>query len=136
MPCCHIKKCQKSLVLSFKRTYALSVVFKMKPLRKSVFLCYGKKQLKICRKSCPQEQLFFSYLFDESLRSSIYTLQHVFNRTPLEHSLIELILSTYEKSVTQPSFSFNKFLYQLSKTKFFSVSIVNINIMMRSFIVR
>ena len=36
------KKCQKTLEPSFKRPYALSVCFKMKPLRKSVFPCYGK----------------------------------------------------------------------------------------------
>ena len=42
----------KSLVSFCRRTYALSVGFKMKPLRKSVFLCEGKDQLSFCRKPC------------------------------------------------------------------------------------
>ena len=41
--------------------------FKMKPLRKSVFLCYGKNQLKLCHKSFWKEQPFILCLFDESL---------------------------------------------------------------------
>ena len=34
------------------KTYALSVDFKMKPPRKSDFLCYGENQRKLCNKSC------------------------------------------------------------------------------------
>ena len=57
---CHIKACWslkcrailKSLVSFFRRTYALFVGFKMKPLRKSVFLCKDKDQLSFCRKPC------------------------------------------------------------------------------------
>ena len=50
---CHIKTCRslrsdgglfwKSLVAFFRRTYALSVGFKMKRLRKSAFQCYKTK---------------------------------------------------------------------------------------------
>ena len=50
---CHIKVCRslkwrailKIPSTFFRRTYALSVGFKMKPLRKSVFLCEDKDQL-------------------------------------------------------------------------------------------
>ena len=57
---CHIKACQslkwrailKIPSTIFRRTYALSVGFKMKPLRKSVFLCVDKDQLSFCQKPC------------------------------------------------------------------------------------
>ena len=39
----------------------------MKTLRKIVFLCYGKKQRKLCHKNCQKEQLFTSYLFDKGV---------------------------------------------------------------------
>ena len=47
----------------------------MKPLRKSIFLCYGKNQVKLRHKSCRKEQLLTSYLLDEKLCSNIYTLE-------------------------------------------------------------
>ena len=40
------------LAVFFRRPYALSVSFQMKPLRKSVFLCQDKNQRKFCRKPC------------------------------------------------------------------------------------
>ena len=57
---CHIKHIDlpnrglflKSLVPFFRRTYALFVGFKMKPL--SVFQCQNRKQIKFCRKACLQ----------------------------------------------------------------------------------
>ena len=68
---CHIKNADlsneapfsKSIVLFFRRTYAFSVGFKMKPLRKSVFLCYGKSQLKLCkhRKKVRSSQALFQH---------------------------------------------------------------------------
>ena len=42
----------KTLVLFFRGTYALSVGFEMKPLRKSVFQCGDKNQLKFCCITC------------------------------------------------------------------------------------
>ena len=42
----------KILKWFFRRPYALSVGFKMKPLRKIIFLCWDKNQLKFCRKPC------------------------------------------------------------------------------------
>ena len=50
----------------FRRTYAFSVGFKMKPLSKSVFLCQDKNQLKFCRKTWWKEQPFILCLFHES----------------------------------------------------------------------
>ena len=52
----------KSLVASFRRTYALSVGFKMKPLRKDVFQCLDINQTKFCDKTT----IYFHCLFDES----------------------------------------------------------------------
>ena len=57
---CHLKTCQflkrranlKIPNTFFKRTYALLVAFEMKFLRKCVFLCWDKKQLKFCHKPC------------------------------------------------------------------------------------
>ena len=53
---CHIKIGQslkrKYLVPIFKRIYAVTVGFKMKPPGKSIFLCYDKNQLKFCCKTC------------------------------------------------------------------------------------
>ena len=42
----------KSLVLFFRKIFALSFKFKMKPLRKIVFLYLDKFQLKFCHKTC------------------------------------------------------------------------------------
>ena len=53
---CHIKACRslkwRALVPFFRRTDALSFGFKMKPLRKSFFLCQDKDQLSFCQKPC------------------------------------------------------------------------------------
>ena len=57
---CHIKACQslkwrailKIPSTIFRRTYALSVSFKMKPLRKSIFLYQEKNQFSFCHKPC------------------------------------------------------------------------------------
>ena len=57
----HIKTCRSlkrrtilkiPTVSFFRRIFALSVGFKMKPLRKKVFQCSDKNQLKFCRKTC------------------------------------------------------------------------------------
>ena len=88
----HMKNAGNTKYSSFRRTYALSVGFKMKPLRKSI-LCYGKNQLKLCCKSCRKEQLFTFHLFDELLYSNT-----LFNLSLIEiYALIELVFSTYEK---------------------------------------
>ena len=77
---CHIKTCRslkrrailKILSTVFRRIYTLSVGFKIKPLRKSVFQCYDKNQPKFCRKTCWKEQTIHFYcLFDESHFSNI-----------------------------------------------------------------
>ena len=64
---CHIKACRslkwrailKIPTTVFRRTYALSAGFKMKPPRKSVFQCLDKKQPKLCSKNCWREQPSF-----------------------------------------------------------------------------
>ena len=79
---CHIKTCRslnkglywKSLVPFFRRTYALSVGFKMKPLTKSIFQCYDKNQPKFCGKTCWKEQLFIF---------TVYLMNHVFQTSVL-----------------------------------------------------
>ena len=71
---CQIKTCRslkrrailKSLVPFFRRIYALSVGFKMKPLRQSVFLCEDKNQITFCCITCWKDQRFNFCLFDES----------------------------------------------------------------------
>ena len=53
----------KPLVRFFRRIYALSVSFKMKPLRKSVFQCFVFQfQPKFCWKTCWKEQPFICTL--------------------------------------------------------------------------
>ena len=54
-----IKTCQSlkrrailKILSTFFGTWAVSVCFKMKPLRKRVFLCFDKNQLKFCCKTC------------------------------------------------------------------------------------
>ena len=64
------KKCQKTLEPSFKRPYALSVGFKMKPLRKRVFPCYGETNSNYAVKVAQKSNCFLIYL------SNIFTLQH------------------------------------------------------------
>ena len=64
----------KSLVLFFRRTYALSVGFKMKPLRKSIFQCSDKNQLKFCHKTCWKEQSFVL---------TVYLMNHLFQTSVL-----------------------------------------------------
>ena len=61
----------KSLVLSFRKTYVLSVGFKLKLPRKSVSLCWDKNQFKFCRKTCWKEQPSLFCLFDQSPFSNI-----------------------------------------------------------------
>ena len=70
---CHIKTCrslkQRALLkvpstFFLRRTYALSVGFKLKPLRRSVFLCWNKIQSTVCRKTCWKKQLLIFYLMN------------------------------------------------------------------------
>ena len=78
----HIKICwslngglfRKSLVPFFRRTYALSVNFKVKPLWKSAFQCQDKNQLKFCRKTCWKEQplVFTLYLMNHLFQTSVF----------------------------------------------------------------
>ena len=79
---CHIKTCRslnkglywKSLVPFFRRTYALSGVFKMKPLRKGVSSVKTKTNPNFAVKLAGRSNHSFYYLFDESHFSSICTL--------------------------------------------------------------
>ena len=72
---CHIKTCwwlkRRALVLFFRRNYALSVGFKMKTLRKSVFECLvkTKNQLKFCHKSYWKKQ---SFIFTACLINQVF----------------------------------------------------------------
>ena len=66
----------KSLVPFFRRTYAFSVGFKMKPLRKSVFQCEDKNQLKFCLKACWKEQPF---VFTIHLMNQLFQTSVLFN---------------------------------------------------------
>ena len=63
----------KSLVSFFRTTYVLSVGFKMKPLRKSVFQCLDKNQPKFCPKTCWKEQpfIFTVYLMNRVFQTSL-----------------------------------------------------------------
>ena len=79
---CHIKTCwslkrrasSKIPSTFFRRAYALSVGFKIKPLRKSIFKCSDKNQLKFCRKTCWEEQ---SFAF------TVYLMNHLFQASVL-----------------------------------------------------
>ena len=78
---CHIKICRslkRRAILKipstvFRRTYALSVGYKTKPLRESVFQGLNKSQLKICRKTCLKEQpfIFTVYLMNQLSQTSV-----------------------------------------------------------------
>ena len=77
---CHIKHADqlngglfwKFLVPSFRKTYALSVGFKIKLLRKSIFKTKTKPNFAV--KTCWEEQPFiFTLYFDESHFSNICT---------------------------------------------------------------
>ena len=79
---CHIKTCRslrsdgglfwKSLVAFFRRTYALSVGFKMKHLRKSAFQCYKTKTSSSF--AVKPVKRYFYCLLHESPFSNICTL--------------------------------------------------------------
>ena len=60
----------------FRRIHALSVGIHMKTLRKSVFKCYDKNQLKFCCKSYWEKEaiIHFYCLFHESRFSGICTI--------------------------------------------------------------
>ena len=64
----------KSLVRVFRRTYALSVGFETKPLRKSVFQCKDKNQPKFCRKTYWKVQPFIF---------TVYLMNHIFQTSVL-----------------------------------------------------
>ena len=67
---------RKSLVPFFRRTYAFSVGFKMKPLRKNVFQCEDKNQLKFCLKACWKVQPF---VFTIHLMNQLFQTSVLFN---------------------------------------------------------
>ena len=91
----------KLLVPFFRRTYALSVGFNMKPRRKIVFQCEGRNQLKIL------------------------TIYNFSNYVAMEYIEIKW-LCRHKKKVrsSQASFPIN-FCTELGKTQVFSVIIVN-----------
>ena len=84
---CHIKKCQKSIVPFFRRTYALSVGFKMKPLKNAFSGVMVKTNLNCALKVAERSNRFLPVylmnhfaqtfiLFNMSLRQHL-----LFNRT-------------------------------------------------------
>ena len=78
---CRIKTCRylkwrailKIPSTVFRRTYAPSVGFKVKTLRKSVFECEDKIQLKFCQKSYWKKQpfIFTAYLMNHVFQTSV-----------------------------------------------------------------
>ena len=58
--------------LFFIRIYAF-FVFKMTPLRKSVFQCWDKNQPEFCRFNCWKEQpvIFIAYLINHNFQTSV-----------------------------------------------------------------
>ena len=74
----------KSLVPFFTRTYALSVGFKMKPLRKR-FSSVKKNQPKFCCKTCCKEQpfTFTVYFMTHIFQTSVFLIRdnEMYNRT-------------------------------------------------------
>ena len=88
---CHIKTCRslqrrafwKSPVTLFRRTYILSVGFKIKPLRRSVFQCQDKNQPKFCRKICWKEQPFIF---------TVYLTNHIFPTSVFLNVIIQCII--------------------------------------------
>ena len=61
----------------FRRTYALSIGLKMKPLGKSVFQCLEKNQPKFCRKICWKEQpsVFTVYLMNRIFQAFVLIME-------------------------------------------------------------
>ena len=57
----------------FENVNTLSVDFKMKPQRKSVFHCKDKNQPKLCCKTCWKEQpfIFTVYLMNHIFQTSV-----------------------------------------------------------------
>ena len=98
---CHIKNARNLKYHFFRRTYALSVGFKMKPLKENAFSCAMVKTssnnaVKVAERS---NGSIFNCLVNHLAQTSI-----LFNMSLIElYSLIELIehiLSTYEKCLT------------------------------------
>ena len=121
---CHIKTFRslkrstiwKSLVPFFRRTYALSVVFKMKTLRKSVFECSDVNQLKFCLKCYWKKQPFIF---------TVYLMNRVFQMSCTIMELKELHCINIWKASEAANFVFQWFFVLNSvKHKFFYVSIV------------
>ena len=79
---CHIKACRslkRKAILEipstvFRRTYNLSVGFKMKHLRKSVFQCQDKNYPKFRLKTCWKQQPFIF---------TVYLMNHIFQTSVL-----------------------------------------------------
>ena len=75
----------KSLLPFFTRTYALSVGFKMKPLRKRFSSVKKKNQPKFCCKTCCKEQpfIFAVYFMNHIFQTSVFLIQDngMYNRT-------------------------------------------------------
>ena len=58
----------------FRRIYALSVGFKVKPLGKNIFQCQDRNQPKFCRKTFWKEQPFIF---------TVYLINHIFQTSVL-----------------------------------------------------
>ena len=130
------KKCQKSQVpIIFRRTYALSVGFKMKPLIENVFSCVMVKTssnyaVKVVKRSSGS---IFNCLVNHFAQTSV-----LFNMSLIEHLLFNRINRTYFVNLWKMSDigSLINSCIGLIKTQFSPVSIININMMTRNFIVR
>ena len=86
----------------------------MKALRKSIFLCLEKNQLKFCRKTCWKEQPFIFCLFDKPPFSNICSF---WNGTMKSVELNWLCKHMKNVRSSQASISINSFT-ELSKMQF------------------
>ena len=96
----------------FGRACALSVNFRMKPLRKDVFLCWDKPKLNFADKLTERGNGSFFCLFDESELSNTCTLSYV---TMECRDITRLSDDTENVRKSQTSI----LITELSKTQFF-----------------
>ena len=113
---CHIKTCHlsngrlfwKSLVHYFRRTYALSIGFKMKTPTKSVFECYDKNQLTLCLKSYWKKLHSFLLSIWWTRFSDICTI--------IELKELNWLCKHTKKSQKQPTLYFNEFCTEFKQS--------------------
>ena len=88
--------------------YALSVGFKTKPLRKSLFQCEDKNRPKICNKSCLKEQPF---IFNVYLRIHIFQTSVLLIRAIESSQLAILVLNWIKHSFSLRVLLMEKFIF-------------------------